>query len=159
MSLNEHNFQILRLTDDFYNTYPRTKYKEILEKQDRPYNCIIFEVSSNYFVCIPYRTEINHKYAYHFRNSERSIKHKSGLDYTKMVIINDIKYLDCVQAVVDKDEYIETVTNIERIKEESFDFLKKYIEHVKGDVALHKAEYRRRYQYSPLQYFHRELEI
>lgn len=56
MSLNEHNFQILRLTDDFYNTYLRTKYKVILEKNDRPYNCIIFEISSSYFVCITYKT-------------------------------------------------------------------------------------------------------
>ncbi len=159
MGTNEYDFQVLKLTDDFYNAYTRAQYREILEKNDRPYNCIIFEVSNDYFVCVPYRTEIKHQYAYHFRRTTRSIQHKSGLDYTKMVIVKNTIYLGCVQAVIDNDEYIETVSNIHRIKDEAFDFLEKYIKHVKGESLLHHSEYRRRYQYSPLKYFHSELGI
>ena len=157
LSTIDYDFQILKLTDHFYNAYPRSCYPEILQKGKRAYNCIVFEMSSEYFLCIPYRTEITHRYAYHFRNSSRSIQHKSGLDYAKMVIVKNMKYLDSTQAIVDTDEYIETVTNMDKIKDEVLDFLEVYVKHVKGDVVLHASEYRRRYQYSPLQYFHLEL--
>jgi len=52
-----------------------------------------------------YRSEISHTYAYLFKKSKRSIKHRSGLDYTKIVIINKSEYVDNIDALVDKDEY------------------------------------------------------
>ncbi len=72
-SLPENDYQIIKLTDDFYNTYPNTPYIEILKKKQRAYNCILFQTHYGYFICVPYRTEISHKYAYHFKNSARSI--------------------------------------------------------------------------------------
>lgn len=90
----QHQFRICRLSDDFFESYPKTEYLEILEKRDRPYHCMIFEISDTYCACVPYRTQIKHPYAFHFRNSVRSIAHKSGLDYTKTVIINRITYLN-----------------------------------------------------------------
>ena len=157
MKPSTYDYQILELTNAFYEAYPKENYPEILEKQVRAYNCIVFEVSSEYFVCIPYRTEIKHKYAYHFKRSLRSRKHKSGLDYTKMVVITNGDYIDTQEAIIDKDEYIETVQNIDRIQAEVLAFLGSYINHMQGETLLHISEYRRRYQYSPLQYFHREL--
>lgn len=156
---NKFGFRICRLSDNFYNAYPKAQYREILEKRERPYNCITFELNNNYLVCIPYRTEINHKYAYYFCSSKRCIKHKSGLDYTKMVILKNISYLDGGQAVLDNDEYIETVKNINRIKKEAFKFLEEYKKHIRGEVILHSMEFKRRYSYSTLKYFHNELDF
>lgn len=73
-----------------------------------------------FFICIPYRTEINHKYAFHFS---------------------------------------ETMVNLERIKKEALAFVEDYVEHVKGTRVLHKKEFYRRYVFSPLKYFHKELGI
>ncbi|MGL5676990.1 MAG: type III toxin-antitoxin system TenpIN family toxin [Cellulosilyticaceae bacterium] len=153
----EYDFQVLRLTNDFYSAYPKTQYPEILEKKERAYNCIVFEINSDHFVCIPYRTEIRHQYRYAFKKSARSRQHKSGLDYTKMIIVRNSAYIDTNQAIVDNDEYIETITNIETIKAQVFLFLNDYIKHIQGEALLHPVEYKRRYQYSPLKYFHREL--
>ena len=74
-----------------------------------------------------------------------------------MVIVKKTEYLDKCQAMIDRDEYIETVQNIKQIKDEAFKFLNDYIEHMKGNTVLHTREFQRRYAYSPLQYFHNEL--
>ena len=157
MNLSENDFQILKLTDDFYITYPNPPYIEILKKKQRAYNCILFQTHYGYFICVPYRTEISHKYAYLFKNSKRSIIHKSGLDYTKIVIISDIKYIDTQNALIDKDEYNETMVHLERIKYEALEFVEDYIAHIKGQKTLHPKEYERRYLFSSLKYFHVEM--
>lgn len=151
--MEECDYQIARLTDAFYEAYPDPPYKEILRKRKRGYQCLLFQSHYEYFVCIPYRTEIQHPYAYKFRNSLRSRCHASGLDYTKTVIIADLEYLDSEKMVIDHDEYKETVIQIERIKEEALEFLEDYIRYQTGDKFLHPREYFRRYQYSTLPYF------
>ena len=105
MKLSENDFQILRLTDQFYSSYPNPPYKEILEKKQRAYNCILFQSHYDYFICIPYRSEIKHTYAFRFKHSKRSQMHRSGLDYTKLVIISKPEYVDCKNAIIDNDEY------------------------------------------------------
>lgn len=159
MNLPENDSQILKLTNKFYTDYPNPPYSEILKKQQRAYNCLLFETHYHYFICIPFRTEISHKYAYHFKKSIRSRKHKSGLDYTKIVIIKDNQYIDCKDALIDKDEFNETMKNLGRIKEEALIFVEDYVKCIKGEKSIHASEFRRRYGFSPLQYFHRELEI
>ena len=89
MGLPENDYQILQLSSAFYRHYKSPPYHEILKKNNRPYNCLLFQTHYDYYICIPYRTEISHSYAYRFKNSKRSRKHKSGLDYTKIVIINN----------------------------------------------------------------------
>lgn len=130
MGLPENDFQILKLTDEFYNAYPNPPYTEILEKRKRAYNCILFQTHYDYYICVPYRTQISHNYAYHFRNSTRSRIHKSGLDYTKIVIINKSEYIDNIDALVDQDEYNETIINLKRIKREALEFVEDYIGHM-----------------------------
>lgn len=159
MNLPENDYQILKLTDDFYKDYPNPPYTEILKKGKRAYNCLLFETHYNFFICVPFRTEISHKYAYHFKNSIRSRKHKSGLDYTKIVIIKKSEYIDTKDAIIDKDEFNETMINLERIKKESLIFVEDYIACKKGEKLIHSSEFRRRYGFSPLQYFHEELGI
>lgn len=48
----------------------------------------------------------------------------------------------------------ETIMNLDRIKMEALKFVEDYIQYKKGELFLHNREYRRRYAYSPLQYFH-----
>ena len=93
MILPENDYHILKLTDAFYQTYPNPPYREILKKKQRAYNCLLFQSHYNYFICIPYRSEISHKYAFHFSHTARSRKHKSGLDYSKIVIIEKTEYI------------------------------------------------------------------
>lgn len=159
MSLPENDCQILRLTDDFYKAYPNPPYVELLKKKLRAYNCILFQTHYGYFICVPYRTEITHKYAYLFKKSARSVMHKSGLDYTKIVIIEDAKYIDAHDALIDKDEYNETMVNLEKIKKEALAFVEDYVFHIKGEKVLHPKEFTRRYSFSPLKYFHKEMGI
>lgn len=159
MNLPENDYQILKLTDDFYNAYPNPPYKEILKKKQRAYNCLLFQTHYDYFICIPYRTEISHPYAFHFTTTARSKVHKSGLDYSKIVIISKTEYIDSTDAIIDKDEFNETMVNLNRIKKEALDFVEDYVEHIKGIKLLHKREFIRRYGFSPLKYFQKELGI
>ena len=112
MNLPENDYQILKLTDLFYNKYPNPPYREMLKKQKRAYNCLLFQTHYNYFICIPYRSEISHSFSYLFKKSKRSKQHSSGLDYTKILIINKTEYLDNKDAIIDKDEYVETIKNL-----------------------------------------------
>jgi len=107
MNLPENDYQILKLTNAFYSAYPNPPYTEILKKNQRAYNCLLFQSHYDYFICIPYRSEITHKYAYHFISTERSKLHRSGLDYSKKVIINRTEYIDSIDAIIDKDEFFK----------------------------------------------------
>ena len=153
--------QVLCLTSDFYNMYPNPPYVEILRKANRPYNCLLLQSSYDYFVCVPYRTEVRHKYAYKFTSSYRSVSNDSGLDYTKVVIVSDVNshYLSTVHAVVDVDEYKETRNNINIIVHDVSQYIDDYVNHCMGSVVLHKQDFLRRYRYSTLSYFHKELNI
>lgn len=124
MSLPENDYQILKLTDVFYREYPNPLYNEILKKNNRAYNCLLFQSHYDYFICIPYRSEISHKYAFHFTNTTRSKEHKSGLDYSKIVIITKTDYIDSVDAIIDKDEFKETMVNLKQIKKKLWTLLK-----------------------------------
>ncbi len=159
MKLPENDYQILKLTDKFYRTYPNPPYKEILKKGHRAYNCLLFQTHYHYFICIPYRTEISHPYAFHFTTTARSKMHKSGLDYSKIVIITETSYIDSEDAIIDKDEFKETMVHLERIKKEALMFVEDYVLHMSGTKILHQREFDRRYSLSPLKYFHKELGI
>ncbi len=159
MKLPENDYQILKLTDLFYKDYPNPPFREMLKKKKRAYNCLLFQTHYNYFICIPYRSEITHSFAYLFKKSIRSKKHKSGLDYTKILIISKIDYIDNKDAIIDKDEYNETMKNLEKIKMEALEYVEDYVAHMNKSKIMHQAEFKRKYGYSTLQYFHKELGI
>ena len=159
MKLPENDYQILKLTPMFYNNYLNSSHAEILKKNNRAYNCLLFQTHYNFYIAIPYRSEIAHKYAYHFRYSKRSKKHKSGLDYTKIIIVGQNEYLDTKDAIIDNDEYNETIRNFDRIKEEVLTYVEDYINYVQQKKCLSEKEFERRYKYSTLKYFHREMGI
>lgn len=154
------DYQVLNLTDKFYFDYPDPPYKEILRKNSRPYNCLLVQSHYGYFICIPYRSHINHKYAFRFKKSIRSKKTNSGLDYSKIVIIQKSEYMGAAEAIVDKDEFNETRDNIEYIKKDAQKYIDNYVNYLMGkNTKYDKKEFERIYMYSTLQYFHSELEI
>ena len=120
---------------------------------------MLVDTHSDYYICIPFRSEIGHEYAYKFRHSIRSQRSHSGLDYTKICIINDGNYIDEKPAVVDQDEYREMRDNIETIVDEAVSYINVYIDHVKGISRLNNRQYRKKYWYTTLKYFHAELGI
>ena len=88
-----------------------------------------------------------------FKETKRSLRTRSGLDYSKLVLIKDDKYLDDKKAIVDKDEYNETVKHMPRITREINQYIETYVLHVTGAKVIHPREYERKYQYSTLPYF------
>lgn len=158
MTKDEFDYQVLNLTQKFYNDYPDPPYTEIVRKNNRPYNCLLIQSHYGYFICIPYRSHIRHKYAYMFKKSVRSKRTKSGLDYSKIVIITDSRYIGKITAIVDKDEYNETRDNIEYIRNDAKKYVDEYVDCLMGKPSKYdKKEFERIYKYSTLKYFHNQL--
>ncbi|MBD5458467.1 MAG: hypothetical protein HDR27_07855 [Lachnospiraceae bacterium] len=159
-SEDSFDYQILNLTQQFYRDYPPSPYNEIIRKNSRPYNCLLIQSHYGYFVCIPYRSHINHKYAYKFKNSIRSKKVNSGLDYSKIVIVNHSEYISDSNAVIDNDEYKETRDKIEYIKNDAQRYIDDYVDYLLGKSTKYDSrEFERKYKYSTLKYFHKELGV
>lgn len=155
----DYTFDIFKLTDRFYKDYPKDQYPELMEKEGRPYNCLLIE-TADYVMAIPYRTELNpnNKNCYRFKSSARSVDNSSGLDYQKIVIITDTDYLEATGYSIDNDEYLETVKNIKRIVDEAVTYVKKYVQHYTVK-PMNKYDFSRAYRFTTLQYFHKELGI
>lgn len=154
------DYQVLNLSSKFYNDYPAPPFEEIIRKDFRPYNCLLIQSCYDYFICIPYRSHMNHKFGYKFKYSARSRRTHSGLDYTKIVIIKNSEYIDKSDAVVDADEYRETRDSIEYIKKDSQTYIDDYINHLLCKSNKYDdREFERAYRFSTLKYFHKELGI
>lgn len=154
----KYNVEILRLSNEFYNNYPQSLYPELLQKVERPYACLLIDLR-DYYICIPYRTHVDHSNSFRFKNSVRSKSNKSGLDYSKIAIINNNAYIDKTPALIDKDEFNETMINIDKIVSSALKYVDIYINHVSGIEQIHEKEFIRKYQYSTLSYFHNVLGI
>lgn len=70
-----------------------------------------------------------------------------------------LKLTDLFYKTYPNPPYKEILKNIHIIKEHSFHFLQDYINHKLGQNLLDKEEFKRRHDYSPLKYFHKELGI
>lgn len=152
----EYVSEIVKLTQAFYNKYDSTTYPEILSKSDRPYNCLLIDMNT-YYICLPYRTHINHRYSFTFKNSVRSRNNRSGIDYSKMIIITNDQYINASSGIIDQDEYNETIINIHKIVVNAIDYLQVYIDYKNGNSNISEEEYLRRYGKSTLPYFDKEL--
>lgn len=138
------------LTHKFYNKYKN--YKEILYKPKRPYAVHLIEYN-NLIFAIPIRSNITHEFSY------KTIKEKNkskGLDFTKTVIINDLKYLSKQPARINQEEYLKLDKNRHFIEKKMLSYLKIY------KKALQKPNTNKNKNIlskSTLQYFHKELSI
>lgn len=147
--------QVYLLSSQFIQDYPASTYPELMHKQGRPYTCLLIDSHDGYFICVPFRSSINHRNAYFFKGTARSQRTKSGLDYSKIVIISDPAYIDSsTAAVVDQDEYNEMMTNLPQIVKEALSYVDTYIAHINGTALLHPKQFARQYGFTTLAYFH-----
>lgn len=151
--------EIHPLSQDFIKAYPVIQYPELMYKRGRPYSCLLVDTHKDYFICIPFRSNIRHPNAFMFHGTRRSQRSHSGLDYSKIVIINRISYIDQQKAIVDQDEYHEVQKNLSDIVNDAVRYVDDYVAHMTGNRILHYREFAKRYQYSTLQYFHDILRI
>lgn len=161
---DDFDYQVLKLTKEFYIDYSKDAYPEILRKETRPYTCLLIQSHYGYFICVPYRTHVGHKHSYKFKadkSSKKSSKEKqSGLDFSKIVIITNYSYLDNKDAIIDKQQYNETRLNIEYIKNDAQEYIDDYVDTLLGRKCKYDSiEFERTYKFSTLRYFHRELGI
>lgn len=155
----DYAVEIRLLSQKFVNDYPRELFPELMLKHGRPYTCLLIDTHDGFFICVPFRSSISHSTAFLFKNTQRSRNSRSGLDYTKMVLIKDYNYIDNMTAIVDNDEYVETIQNIERIVADVNKYISDYCKHIKGEYKLAERDFTRRYKYSTLPYFHNILEL
>ena len=124
------NYKINYLSEQFYIDFNNSEYPEIENKTDRPYMVMLIQIENNTFA-IPFRTRISHKHGYRFANSSRKTNKSTGLDFTKAVIVNDIKYIG-LSARINDSEYNELDINhyiiIKRFKK----YISEYIKYKKG---------------------------
>ena len=138
------------LTHKFYNKYKNCK--EILYKPKRLYAVHLIEYN-NLIFAIPIRSNITHEFSY------KTIKEKNkskGLDFTKTVIINDLKYLSKQPVRINQEEYLKLDKNRHFIEKKMLSYLKIY------KKALQKPNTNKNKNIlskSTLQYFHKELSI
>ena len=143
-------YQINLLSNEFYNKYPSSLYPEMELKQSRPFLVLIVKIDGHTFA-IPFRTNVRHNYCYKFKNTGRQTETNTALDFTKAVIINDLKYIG-VPATIDHEEYIE-------LSSKSFFIIKKFksfIERSKrlmADPNKYQYEYNWFSNYCTLKYF------
>ena len=138
------------LTKLFYETYEG--YKEILLKEKRQY-CIALFIVDGITFAIPFRTNINHKYSYIFKNSPRS--DRSGLDFTKAVVITDDSFIG-EDTTIDNKEYSEFINKQVVIANRFEKFIKDYRKWI-INPSYYRAE--KTIAFSALQYFYKELGI
>lgn len=154
-----YDVEIVQLSNQFLTDYPTNVYSELMIKQGRPYSCLVVDTHYDYFVCIPFRSSIGHNNAYIFNQSRRSQHSRSGLDYSKVVIIKDDNYIDSATVIVDQDEYTEAMRNMSSIVREVTKYIDGYVNHMNGTNILHNREFDRKYKFSTLPYFHDILGI
>ena len=156
----EYYLKLSLLSWKFIQDYPPATYPELMHKHGRPYTCLLIDSHDDYFICVPFRSAIGHKNAFMFTGTTRSLKTRSGLDYSKIAIIKDIDYFDSnAPAIDDQDEYTEMMKNLPSIIKEVNNYVNTYISHVNGTMPLHPRAFSRKYQYSTLPYFHNLMGI
>ena len=152
------SYEIRKIDSSFFLKYNPSIYIELENKIDRPYDVVLFETAYDYFICIPFRSSIQHNNAYHFKNSTRSSISKSGLDYSKIIIIDNPAYIGS-PAIVDKDEANELYQNSNKIHIKAQSYVENYRNHILNVTPFHPKEFDRRYRFTTLKYFHSELKL
>lgn len=153
------DYQLYKLSAKFFADYPHHKFPELLSKPDRPHYCLLIDTHCDYFICVPFRSNIEHNYAFKFKNTIRSSHSQSGLDYSKIAIINNLDYLNDANVVVDKDEYKIAIRNSKKIALQVMKYVETYVNHITNICPLNQKEYNRMYKFSTLPYFHDILNL
>lgn len=147
-------YQLNYLSAEFYKRYNNSDYPEIENKGTRPYMVMLIKIGNNTFA-IPFRTNLPHNNCYKFKNSVRTTKTATGLDYTKAVIINDKNYIGAAAKIDDK-EYVELNDRYGFIIKQFRKFVSDYIEYANGKDTFYNSK---KFKFTTLKYFHNELGI
>ena len=67
----------------------------------------------------------------------REKEQRSRSDYTKILMVQDMLYLDSSSAVIDQDKFRETMMRLDKIKADAFRFVEDYKAHIRGTQLLH----------------------
>ena len=86
---------------------------------------------------------------------------KENLDVSKSESLNsDISSTNIQENNVDESDIVKIdKNNIYYIAEKAEQYIEEYKKHISGENILDKQEFRRKYGWSTLKYFHKELEI
>lgn len=82
------NSKIVFLTNSFYQDHPNPPFKEMEQKQNRPYIVFLVEIEGHTWAT-PFRSHIRHRHAF-FTDA----KNKCGIDYSKAVVVDKPEYID-----------------------------------------------------------------
>ncbi|MBO5037293.1 MAG: hypothetical protein J6B51_01670 [Clostridia bacterium] len=147
-------YELHYLSESFYIKYNPTEYTEIEHKLQRPYIVLLIEIDNNTFA-LPLRTNVKHSNCYKFQYSSRPTDSITGIDFSKAVIVNEQEYIG-EPAEIDNKEYVELNDRISFIVSKFRTYLKGYYTYVSGKANEYQAK---KYQYTTLKYFHKELGI
>lgn len=150
-----NNFRLHKLSSQFFIDFPKMNFPEIEEKVDRPYVVLLVKIGNNAFG-LPLRTNLRHSYGYKFVSTTRQTNSSTGIDFTKAVILNNTQYLGKA-TTIDNKEYIELDSKFFHIKAKFERYVQGYVSYKKKNVIDENLE--RKYKYSTLQYYHKELGI
>ncbi|MFA6775183.1 MAG: hypothetical protein WCR76_02845 [Sphaerochaetaceae bacterium] len=140
-----------RLTASFYSDYG-SSCPEILKKQTRPYYVAVVCVLGLTFA-IPLRSHIHHsKYSFIANGAE------AGLDFTKAVVITDkVRYVEPSPTTIRQNEFNMLKQHEYEIVHKFEKFVLAYIKQVRRIQENPRIPLAPWFQYSCLQYFHKEL--
>lgn len=136
------NSRIAFLSDSFYRDHPNPPFKEMEQKQNRPYIIFLVEIEGHIWA-IPFRSHIRHAYAF-FTDREN----KCGIDYSKAVVVDRSEYIDQQTRPHLRQNEFEALRGNEFTVQKGFE---KYIKLYKKAVRSGHSRYQSLIKYSTLQ--------
>lgn len=134
--------RIVFLSESFYRDHPSPPFRELEQKQNRPYIVFLIELEGHRWA-IPFRSHIRHRYAF-FTDPEN----RCGIDYSKAVVVDKPEYIDeKARPHLRQNEY-ETLRGNEHTVQMGFE---KYLKLYKKAVHSGHPRYRALVEYSTLQ--------
>jgi protein AbiQ len=141
-----------RLSAAFYEKF--SQCEEILNKEERPYYVLLLEMDGLTYA-IPLRSHVTHTYCF---IADNSTGQKSGLDYSKTVVITDTaKYINPVHVTIRQHEYNVLKQHEYLIKKEFSAYLASYKKEIRRRQKNPSLPVSALCRFSSLKYFHSEL--
>lgn len=133
------------LSSKFYADYPNEKYPELMLKEYRPYTQTIITIGDLKFA-IPLRSHIPHDNNVLWTNKSE----RSGLDFTKAVLILDAEYIEDKKVYIRSQEHKKLLGKEYVVRQKMIKCIEDYKKAKENINESHNKEY---CSYSALQYF------
>jgi protein AbiQ len=138
------------LSEKFYETYDQVSYPEIERKPDRPYIMIKICINGVDFA-VPLRSDISHNHVFWTDKPN-----KCGVDYSKVVVIPDLTYIDTRKPYIRPNEHKRLMGKDFILQKGLEKYIKEYKEALRH-ININKNKIL--CKFSTLQYFHKEINI